>query len=245
MSLSGDLKSIPGATPLDGITGSWLIPSTKALTAAVSLDDSGERVHAMMLVGEFSKDLVSATFRAARKVDIQRKLQGHEIIGVPAPGGLISPFNAIGAWSSSVRPMLARKLGPRAESLVIGVFPAFSCEFTIDGSEDIELAQARLKVIDPGVLERKHQPFFRMRFSNERTGARSIGSELGVTHAHYLVHELRDLEGTPGFVEFESRSGELFRVEWDAGWILNGKPLIVDDIGQWALDVLHEGTSHE
>ena len=244
MGIAAKLRSIDGARPIAGASGSWCVSLTKMLTGAFCVDDSGEGAYAMMVVGAFSETVVSSVLRASRGSSARDALGDSAIVGVPcALVDVQRPYNAIGLWGYDVRPMLRRWLGDDMSRSVVGVFPAYDCEFGRE--DDLEIAKARLQVIDPGALDRNHQPYFRMRYRNDRTGGRSAGGDFGVTRVQNLLYELREIKDSPGFVDLETKDERRFRVEWDGSWVVNGSALAVDDIAPWVTSKLHASSAHD
>ncbi|MFE0703048.1 hypothetical protein [Streptomyces sp. NPDC058872] len=63
-----------------------------------------------------------------------------------------------------------------------------------------------------------------MKYDNTRTRGGSEGDLRGFTTPDVLLRELELLEGAPGsFVEYENRHGDVWRIEWNGSWVVDGK----------------------
>ena len=85
-----------------------------------------------------------------------------------------------------------------------------------------------------------------MRFDNPKTGAGSVGPELGIASADLLLQELRGLEFADGaFIELENFRGETRRVLWSGALQLeNGNQIRTMEMAElvdWARRFVYEG----
>ncbi len=147
------------------------------------------------------------------------------------------PFNAVAAASSAVHGYHHGR-NEALNDVVSAVFPAYRCEFR--GDENLEEAVVRFKrMLRPTGMSRLPVPYLRMRYENTRTGGGSMGTSRGLTTPDVLLRELVLLEGAPGsVVEFENLHGEVWRVEWDGSWLVNGEPHDVRLSEQWVMTAL-------
>jgi hypothetical protein len=86
-----------------------------------------------------------------------------------------------------------------------------------------------------------------MRFENPKTGAGSIGPDLGIASADLLMQELRNLEHADNaFVDFENFRHERRRAFWSGGMQLsdgdNTRSFKSPDLLVWAHRFIYDGT---
>ncbi|WP_328929883.1 hypothetical protein OG429_38415 [Streptomyces sp. NBC_00190] len=99
-------------------------------------------------------------------------------------------------------------------------------------------------MLRPTIVSRPPAPYLRMRYENTRTTGGSVGPSRGFTTHDVLLRELGLLEGAPGsFVEFENSLGEVWNVEWNGSWLVNGTPQGASPSESWAASAL--GLSEE
>ncbi|MFE4258108.1 hypothetical protein [Streptomyces sp. NPDC056883] len=122
--------------------------------------------------------------------------------------------------------------------VVSAVFPAYQCEFRGDESPDEALLRFK-RMLRPTILSRPPAPYMRMRYENTRTGGGSVGPARGFTTHDGLMREFRLVEGAPGsFVEFENASGQVWNVEWNGSWLVNGTVHDAPPSETWVKSVL-------
>lgn len=146
---------------------------------------------------------------------------------MPVPSGSQDQGYRSGGWHNEA-----------LNEVVSGVFPAYQCEFR--GDENLEEAVLRFKrMLRPTIGSRPPVPYLRMRFENTRTGGGSMDPSRGFTTHDVLERELGLLEGAPGsFLEFENFRGDVWRVEWDGSWLVNGMPQGLPPSEGWAASAL-------
>lgn len=180
------------------------------------------------------KDLVRAFLEFSRQHRLGRGQGARPFTLVPGFAYGSYGFDAVAAVPPAVH---GYHVGPNEalNDVVTAVFPACRCEFA--GNETLEEAAYRFKrMLRPTVTSRPAVPYLRMRYENSKTGGGSVGPSRGFATPDVLLRELGLLEGAPGsFVEFENFRGEIWRVEWDGSWLLNGASQDVPLSGDWVM----------
>ncbi|MFF9331616.1 hypothetical protein [Streptomyces albogriseolus] len=221
MDLQTTLAGFPNATPLDGLDQAWKWSLGPVLHFAGVLSKDGTRLLQTNQRGKHDEELARAVLAFARE---------HEqaLIGTDRPIVAVSGFSADGYAFDAVVATAPEVHGhhkaqnPDLTAVTYIVFPAFETE--VSGRESLEEAQARYqKMLSPAEIGREPVPFLKMSFDNPRTGGGSTNPGRALTYARMLRQEIPQLEGVPGgFVEWENRTGEVWRVTWDGGWVLSG-----------------------
>lgn len=190
---------------------------------SLALNQEGTRIHQVNTREFHDEDLVRAVLAFAREHhagtgDDPRPFE--VVTGFSHPG---YDFDAVAAIQPATHGYYRGEYD-ELHDLVVGVFPAYACEFS--GNETQDEAFHRFKrMLRAPELNRGPVPFLRMRYDNTRTRGRSEGDLRGFTTTDVLLRELELLEGAPGgFVEYENRHGDVRRIEWDGSWVVDGKP---------------------
>ncbi|MFD8250866.1 hypothetical protein [Streptomyces werraensis] len=221
MDLQTTLAGFPNATPLDGLDQAWKWSLGPVLHFAGVLSEDGTRLLQTNQRGRHDEELARAVLAFARE---------HEqaLIGTDRPIAAVPGFSADGYVFDAVAATAPEVHGhhkaqnPDLTAVTYIVFPAFATE--VSGRESLEEAQARYqKMLSPAEIGREAVPFLKMSFDNPRTGGGSTNPGRALTYPRMLRQEIPQLEGTPGgFVEWENRTGEVWRVTWDGEWVLSG-----------------------
>jgi hypothetical protein len=139
---------------------------------------------------------------------------------------------------------------PELNEVTYAVFAAYRCEFS--GRETQKEAVDRFdRMIDPANINRLPSPYLRMRYDNPKTGAGSVGNDLGLAPAETLMTEIRNLEHAENaWVEFENYVGERRRAAWTADGLQlqNGeqaRPIELTDLLGWTHKFVYEGVDSE
>ncbi|MER6820496.1 hypothetical protein [Streptomyces sp. AC04842] len=171
--------------------------------------------------GRRDEELARAVLAFARQYEEPLIGKGRPIAavrGFSAPG---YAFDAVAATAPEVHGHHKAR-NPDLTAVTYIVFPAFETE--VSGRESLEEAQARYqKMLSPAEIGREAVPFLKMRFENTRTSGGSTNPGRALTYPRMLRQEVPQLKGAPGgFVEWENRVGEAWRVTWDGEWVLSG-----------------------
>ncbi|GAA2939658.1 hypothetical protein ACFQZ0_31250 [Streptomyces erythrogriseus] len=221
MDLQTTLAGFPNATPLDGLDQAWKWSLGPVLHFAGLLSEDGTRLLQTNQRGKHDDELARAVLAFARE---------HEqaLIGTDRPIAAVPGFSADGYVFDAVAATAPEVHGhhkaqnPDLTAVTYIVFPAFATE--VSGRESLEEAQARYqKMLSPAEIGREAVPFLKMSFDNPRTGGGSTNPGRALTYPRMLRQEIPQLEGAPGgFVEWENRTGEVWRVAWEGEWVLSG-----------------------
>jgi hypothetical protein len=237
------VKGFPGAAPVSGLEECWLWPAGRFHFALALTADGG---HALQLNcrDTLDLDLVTAVLAFAR--------EHTETVLAAAPFAVVEGFASPSATPfdtvAAVIPAVHRYHDldhPDLNEVTYAVFPAYRCEFS--GWETQQEAAYRFdRMLDPADLRRPPSPWVRMRFDNPKTGAGSIGPDLGIASAEILMEQLRDLEGADNaFVEFENYRREKRLASWARGPQLASeaevRPIAMADLLAWAHRFVYEG----
>jgi hypothetical protein len=237
------MKEFPGAKPLAGLDGCWTWSAGRFYFALALPADGG---HALQLNCRdvLDPDLAIAVLAFARART--------DAILAGAPFVVLEGFNSTSATPfdcvAAAIPAIARYHEfehPELDEITYAVFPAYRCEFT--GLETQEEATYTFnRVLDAANINRPPSPWVRMRFENPKTGAGSIGPDLGIASADLLMQELRNLEHADNaFVDFENFRHERRRASWSGGLQLsdgdNTRSFKSPDLLIWAHRFIYDG----
>ncbi|WP_165989748.1 hypothetical protein [Streptomyces sp. YIM 98790] len=209
--LASTVREFKGSAPVAGVTDAWYWSPAPGLHFCGTLTEDGSRLLQFHFRGPGDEQMVRSitAFARAHGAELTAADPIAAVSGFRCEG---RPFDTVAALA----PVIAKPYSyerPELTPHVYVMYPGYACEFA-DGQTEAETL-AKERFADPGALDRKPVPFVRMRFRNDRTGAGSMGDERGVARPDVLWHELAELENSPGFVEFENRRRQVWRVEWD------------------------------
>jgi hypothetical protein len=237
------VKEFPGAAPVAGLDGCWIWPAGRFHFALALTADGG---HALQVNCRDALDLelvvAVLSFARAHTETVLAAAPLAVLEGFTSPSA--TPFDSVAA----VIPAVHRYHDldePELNDVTYAVFPAYRCEFS--GLETQEEAAYRFdRMLDPADLRRSPSPWVRMRFENPKTGAGSVGPELGIASAELLMGELENLENADeAFVEFENFQGERRLATWSGGLRLAREdgvsPMEMTDLLEWAHRFIYEG----
>jgi hypothetical protein len=241
--IAAAVNEFPGVSPVAGLDRCWIWPGGRF---HFLLAESAESGYALQLNcrDDLDLDLAVAVLAFARAhtetVLAAAPLAVLEGFASPSP----TPFDCVAAVIPAVHRYLEFD-DAELNDVTYAVFPAYRCEFS--GLETQEEAAYRFdRMLDPANLRRPPSPWLRMRFDNPKTGAGSIGPELGIASADLLMGELRNLEfADNAFVEFENFRGEKRRAAWAGGLQLahadRVRTIEMADLLAWAQRFIYEG----
>ncbi|MFJ3587029.1 hypothetical protein ACIQUY_02455 [Streptomyces sp. NPDC090231] len=205
-----------------GISSAWKWSPNPRFVFSLALSLEGDRAYQMNTLDSFDEELVRAVLEFSRHQRIRAEPEVRQFSVATGFAHAGYEFDSVAAVPPSIHGYYAG----RDESLndsVVAVFPAYHYEFS--GNETAEEAAYRFKrMLRPTVMSRGPSPYLRMRYENRKTGGGSAGSTRGFATPDILLREIDFLEGAPGsFVEFENFCGEVWRIEWDGAWVINGE----------------------
>ncbi len=237
------VKEFPGVRPVAGLDGCWMW-SAGRFHFTLALTPEGGHAIQLNCRGDLDLDLVVAVLAFARArtdaVLAAAPLAVLEGFTSPSP----APFDTVAAVIPAVH-RYQELDHPELNDVTYAVFPAYRCEFS--GLETQQEATYRFdRMLDPANLQRPPSPWIRMRFDNPKTGAGSIGPDLGIASADVLMQQLRSLEYADGaFVEFENFRGDRRHVSWSGGLQLSHddeiRTIELADLLAWAHRFVYEG----
>ncbi|MFD5158378.1 hypothetical protein ACFWMJ_09940 [Streptomyces hawaiiensis] len=222
MDLLSTIEAFPRVAPLEGLDRAWKWSLNPVLHFAGALTGDGTRLLQTNQRGRHDELLARAVLAFAR--DHEKQLIGEgRFIGYA--DGFDVPGHAFDAVAAAVPDVHGhhKAQNPGLTALTYIVFPAYACEFS--GRETLAEAEARYtKMLRPAEIGREAVPFVKMSFDNPRTGGGSTNPGRALTYPRVLLQEIPQLENSPGgFVEYENREGEVWRVEWAGSWVLSGE----------------------
>ncbi|MEW2588180.1 hypothetical protein [Streptomyces virginiae] len=237
MQIEQALAEIETLQPLQGLPMAWKWSPMPRFVFSLAMDTDGQWAYQMNALDVHDEGLAEAVLAFARQRQLGRAPDPRPFAVAPGFSHEDYTFDAVVAAAPAVHGFH----GGRNEDLnevVSGVFPAYLCEFR--GDESVDEAAMRFKrMLRPTLISRPPVPYLRMRYENTRTGGGSVGHARGFTTPDVLVRELGLLEGAPGsFVEFENLRGEVWRIEWEQAWLVNGKPSDMPSLDGWVTSVL-------
>ncbi|MFI1959529.1 hypothetical protein ACH46L_22770 [Streptomyces althioticus] len=221
MDLLTTLAAFPNAAPLAGLDRAWTWSLGPVLHFAGAVTADGRRLLQTNQRGRRDEELARAVLTFARQHEEPLLGEGRPIAAVR---GFSVPGYAFGAVAATAPEVHGhhKSQNPDLTAITYIVFPAFATE--VSGRESMEEAQARYqRMLSPAEIGRSPVPFLKLRFDNPRTGGGSTNRGRALTYPRMLRQEIPRLEGAfGGFVEWENRTGEVWRVAWDGEWVLSG-----------------------
>ncbi|CAL9284481.1 hypothetical protein [Streptomyces sp. SudanB66_2053] len=220
MDLLTTLAGFPNAAPLAGLDRAWTWSLGPVLHFAGAVTADGRRLLQTTQRGRHDVGLARAVLAFARRHEKALTGEGRPLAAVRGFSAAGYDFDAAAATAPEVHGH-HRAQNPDLTAITYIVFPCFESE--VSGRETLEEAQARYRtMLSPAEIDREAVPFLKMSFDNPRTGGGSTGAARALTYPRMLRQEIPQLEGTPGgFVEWENRAGDVWRMEWDQGWVLS------------------------
>jgi hypothetical protein len=241
--IAAAVNDLPGARPVAGLDGCWTWSGGKfhftlALTAdgkhAMQLNCRGEMdLELVLSVLSFARDHSETVISAAPMIAIE---------GFSSPSA--TPFDTVASVIPAVHGYLEYD-NKKLNEVTFAVFPGYRCEFS--GKETQKEATYRFdRMLDVVNLNRGPSPWVLMRYDNPKTGAGSVGDDLGIASSDVLLRELRNLEGADGaFVEFENFRQERRKASWSGELeVSNGDTTRTSDMTDllaWAYKFVYEG----
>ncbi|WP_267244097.1 hypothetical protein [Streptomyces sp. PR69] len=216
-----------------GLPMAWRWSPMPRFVFSLAMDRDGDWAYQVNSIDGFDEDLVRAVLGFAR----EHRLGRGEMQSFAVASGFASDpygFDVVAAVPPDVHGYHVGR-NDALNEVVSAVFPAYQCEFS--GNETLEETRYRFKrMLRPTVMPRPPVPYLRMRYENTRTDSGSIGSSRGFTTHDVLLREVELLEGATGsFVEFENSRGQVWRIEWDGSWVLNGEPQEAPVSSAWVM----------
>lgn len=222
MDLLSTIEALPNVGPLEDLDRAWKWSLNPVLHFAGALTSDGTRLFQTNQRGKHDESLARAVLTFARDHEKQL-IGGGRFIGYAA--GFELPGYTFDAVAAAVPDVHGhhRAQNPDLTAVTYIVFPAYACEFS--GRETLAEAEARYtKMLHPAEIGREAVPFVKMSFDNPRTGGGSNNPGRALTYPRILLQEIPQLENSPGgFVEYENREGNVWRIEWDGTWLLSAE----------------------
>ncbi|MEU4085527.1 hypothetical protein [Streptomyces aureus] len=220
-----------------GLPLAWRWSPLHRFVMCLAIDHDGRWAYQMNSLDVHDDGLIRAVLAFARHHQLGRGQDARPLTVLPGFSYGSYRFDAVAAASPAVHRFHHHR-NEALNEVVSAVFPAYLCEFR--GDENVEEAAVRFeRMLRPTRVSRLPVPYLRMRYDNTRTGGASMGTSRGFTTHDVLLRELALLEGAPGsFLEFENRPGEVWRIQWDGSWIVNGRSQDVRPSEEWLLKVL-------
>ncbi|MGW2563012.1 hypothetical protein ACWCXB_27920 [Streptomyces sp. NPDC001514] len=227
----GNVEEVPGM-PL-----AWRWSPMSRFVFSLTMDVDGRWAYQMNSIDVHDEGLARAVLTFARQHRLGRGSDARPLTVVPGFSYGTYRFDAVAAASPPVHGYHHGR-NEALNEVVSAVFPAYQCEFR--GNENLEEAVLRFKrMLRPTVITRPPVPYLRMRYENTRTGGGSVGPSRGFTTYDVLLRELGLLEDAPrSFVEFENLRGEVWNIEWNGSWLVNGTPHDSPPSERWAASAL-------
>ncbi|MEU3303399.1 hypothetical protein ABZ729_26840 [Streptomyces sp. NPDC006678] len=221
MDIEGAVSANRGVEEFPGLPKAWRWSPIPVFVFSLAVDAEGSRAYQVNTLDSFDEGLVRAVLEFSREHRIGEGRESQPFTVLPGFTYGSYGFDSVAA----VPPAVHRYHIGRNEALndvVTAVFPAYRCEFS--GTETPDEAEYRFRhMLRPATMSRPPVPYLRMRYENTKTAGGSIGPDRGFTTHDVLLRELDLLDGAPGsFVEFENLHGEVWKVEWDGSWVVNG-----------------------
>ncbi len=236
------LAGFPNAAPLAGLDRAWTWSLGPVLHFAGALTANGNRLLQTNQRGRHDEDLARAVLTFARLHEETLTGEGRPIAAVPGFSAAGYDFDAVAAVAPEVHGH-HKTQNPDLTAVTYIAFPAFATE--VSGRESLEEAQAQYRtMLSPAEIGREAVPFLKMSFDNPRTGGGSTNPGRALAYPRMLRQEIPQLKGASGgFVEWENRTGEVWRVVWDGEWVLSGaegerRGMSVDEILQFSDETL-------
>ena len=241
--IAAAVQEFPGVAPVAGLDGCWIWPAGRFHFALARIAEGGHAVQ-VNCRDSVDLDLVIAVLAFAR-AHTEAVLAAAPLAvleGFTSPSA--TPFDTVAAVIPAVH-RYHEDDHPDLNDITYAVFPAYRCEFS--GLETQQEATYRFdRMLDPANLQRSPSPWVRMRYDNPKTGAGSIGPELGIAPAETLLRELQNLEfADNAFVEFENFRSERRHAFWSGGLQLahedEVRPIEMANLLAWAHRFVYEG----
>ncbi|MEU3789860.1 hypothetical protein AB0F07_08645 [Streptomyces fructofermentans] len=231
------VAEIRNAEEMPSLPMAWRWSPMSRFVFAMAIDADGGWAYQMNSLDVHDEGLTRAVLAFAREHRLGRGPDAGPLTTATGFSYGTYRFDSVAAASPSVHGYHHGR-NEALNEVVSGVFPAYRCEFR--GDESPEEAVTRFKgMLRPTVLSRSPVPYLRMRYDNTRTKGGSVGPSRGFTTHDVLLRELGLLEGAPGsFVEFENSSGEVWHVEWNGSWLVNGTAREAPPSESWVASVL-------
>lgn len=238
--ISAKLSALPGARPLPGLVDAWEWSPAPGFTLLAVLSSDRQHVFRLNTKDSYDRDLCRAILKFVLVREAEVIVRPEPLLALPGFSWGGRGFDVVGR----IRPEAHRLFpnDPELNSVVFGVFPAYSSE--ISGFESLGQAAERVsRIIGTSDLNREPSPYVLVRFDNPKTGAGTIGNEPTFISPNYLLHELRLLEGVEGaYLELWNHRNEQWLIRWDGRWRVAGAGLelemSIDEIAEWATKVI-------
>ncbi|MGW6418138.1 hypothetical protein [Streptomyces sp. NPDC055055] len=237
MNIEDAVAEIRNAHPMPGVSMAWQWSPMTRFVFSLAVDPDGGWAYQMNTLDVHDDGLAGAVLEFARKHQLGRGGDARPFVVLSGFSYGDYRFDAVVAASPAVHGYHVGR-NEDLNEVVSAVFPAYRCE--IRGDEPSAEAEMRFKrMLRPSRISRQPVAYLRMRYANPRTLGGSIGNSRGFTTPDVLLRELGLLEGAAGgFVEFENLDGEVWRVEWDGSWLVNGRPQDVPLSEEWVMAAL-------
>lgn len=237
MNIEQAVAEVGNAEEVPGLPMAWRWSPMWRFMFSLAMDADGLWAYQMNSLDVHDEGLTRAVLDFARQHRLGRG-PGYRALTVAA--GFSYGTYRFDAVAAAAPPVHGYHHG-RNEALnevVSAVFPAYQCEFR--GDESLEEAVLRFKrMLRPTIISRPPVPYLRMRHENTRTNGGSVGPSRGFTTHDVLLRELALLEGAPGsFVEFENSQGQVWNVEWNDSWLVNGTAQDAPPSESWVTSAL-------
>ncbi|MGW5346991.1 hypothetical protein [Streptomyces sp. NPDC004050] len=221
MNVEQAVAEISGIEEFPGLHNAWRWSPTPRFVFSLALDVDNNRLYQVNTLDSFDEGLVREVLRLSRQSALGQGQQAQQF--VISSGFEHEPygFDTIAAVPPAIHQYYTRRNEALNEA-TIGVFPAYRCEFSGDETRDEAMYRFK-RMLHPAMMSRNPAPYLRMRFENTDTGVGSIGPSRGFATPDVLLRELKLIEGAAGsFVEFENFRHEVWRIEWNGIWNVNG-----------------------
>jgi hypothetical protein len=230
--LASTFSVIAEVKPLTDLSNAWHWPVTPGWDRAMALSQDRKHLFQCFALDCYDEDLARAILLFAREHDADLIAPPERPLVVVE--GFSHPeyrFDMIVAISPTIHKYY--KENPELHCVTRAAFPAYRCEFAGDETEkDAWYRYTVASGVQPTRWKREPRPYLKMRYRAE-TGR---VSQWGFFQRGDLVHQLRTLKDrTDRFVEFENYRHQIWRVEWDGGWVLIGQSstdrrLLIDEL---------------
>ncbi|MFB7811573.1 hypothetical protein [Streptomyces virginiae] len=221
MNIEQAVTEFGSAEEVPGLPLAWRWSPMSRFMFSLAMDTDGRRAYQMNSLDVHDEGLTRAVLEFARQHRLGRGPGSRPFTIAAGFSYGTYRFDAVAAAAPSVHGYHHGR-NEALNEVVSAVFPAYQCEFRGDESPDEALLRFK-RMLRPTIISRSPVPYLRMRYENTRTEGGSVGPSRGFTTHDVLLRELRLLEGAPGsFVEFENASGQVWNVEWNGSWLVNG-----------------------
>ncbi|MFF3140038.1 hypothetical protein [Streptomyces mirabilis] len=237
MNIEQAVTEIGNAEEVPGLATAWRWSPMSRFMFSLAMDTDGQWAYQMNSLDVHDEGLTRAVLEFARQHRLGRGPGARPFTIADGFSYGIYRFDAVVATAPPVHGYHHGR-NEALNEVVSAVFPAYRCEFR--GDESLEEAVLRFKrMLRPTIISRLPAPYLRMRYENTRTNGGSVGPSRGFTTRDVLLQELGLLEGAPGsFVEFENASGQVWNVEWNGSWLVNGAARDVPPSESWVTSAL-------